>query len=333
MRILIVTQMYPTPSEPDLGAFIQQIERELVRQGHEVGVAAIGQRGGSKLKYVRLLRDSVRRARGSRPDVIWAHFLAPAGAIAAVASRASGVPLVLMAHGRDVRNIRAIPGVEAATRFALGRARALIVNSEYLGAQLDDRLGATDFEVIDLGVDTERFAPREPANVGWDGDHPRFVFVGTLDERKNVVRLTEAFERVGRGSLALVGDGALRPQVEARPGVTVTGRLPHDRVPDWILSADVLCLPSLVEPFGQVLLEAMACGRSVVATRVGGPPGFVPDGAGALVDPEDVESIAAGMEAAAALPVPNEVARRTAQNHDVRRQAERIVAVLERAAA
>ena len=61
----------------------------------------------------------------------------------------------------------------------------------------------------------------------------------------------------------------------------------------------MLCQPSLIEPLGQALLEAMACGRSVVATRIGGPPEFVPPEAGVLVDPLDVEGIAAAMRQAA----------------------------------
>jgi glycosyltransferase involved in cell wall biosynthesis len=94
----------------------------------------------------------------------------------------------------------------------------------------------------------------------------------------------------------------------------------------------VLCQPSLVEPFGQAALEALASGRSVVATRIGGPPEFVPAEAGVLVDPEDVDALEAALREAAALPVPNEAARAAAETHDVRRQAERIEEILERAA-
>jgi glycosyltransferase involved in cell wall biosynthesis len=97
-------------------------------------------------------------------------------------------------------------------------------------------------------------------------------------------------------------------------------------------ASDVVCQPSLVEPFGQALLEAMACGRPVVATTVGGPPEFVTPGAGVLVDPLDEAAIADGLQSAARLPCPNRAAREVAEVHDVRIQAERIEAVLERAA-
>jgi glycosyltransferase involved in cell wall biosynthesis len=76
----------------------------------------------------------------------------------------------------------------------------------------------------------------------------------------------------------------------------------------------------------------MACERSVVATRIGGPPEFVPDDAGVLVDPLDTAEIARGLDRAAALPSPNAAARAAATAHDVRRQAERVESILERAA-
>ena len=102
-------------------------------------------------------------------------------------------------------------------------------------------------------------------------------------------------------------------------------------MPLHLAAADVLCQPSLVEPFGQAALEALACGRSVVGTTVGGPPEFVPAGAGVLVDPLDEEALAAALRDAAALPVPNPAAREAAELHDVRLQAARVEAILERA--
>jgi len=329
--------MYPGPADPDLGAFVAQIERELVAQGHRVERAVIDRRGGRPTKYARLLADALRTARSFRPDVVFGHFLVPAGAIAAAVAAAGRLPVVLMAHGRDVRNVGEIPGAGVVTRLAAARAATVIANSAYLRAELLDRVPALAgrVEVIDCGVDLERFRGRDGVaarvEVGWDGPAPRFLFVGGLDDRKNVLRLVEAFRSLGRGSLVLVGDGPLRARVKGAPGVTTVGRVPHERVGDWIAACEVLCLPSTVEPLGQVVLEAMASERSVVATRVGGPPELVPPEAGVLVDPESTEDIAAGMAAAAGLPSPNVAARRAAAEHDVRRQAARMGAVLEKA--
>jgi glycosyltransferase involved in cell wall biosynthesis len=205
----------------------------------------------------------------------------------------------------------------------------VIAVSEWLRGELErgvpDAAGKT--EVIDCGVDLERFQPLE--RVG--GRSPAFVCVGSLIERKNVVRLANAFARLGEGTLTFVGDGELRPELEGRAAVTITGYVPHDAVPGYLAAADVLCQPSLVEPFGQAALEALASARSVVGTRVGGPPEFVPDGAGVLVDPEDEGALVEALRATAALPVPNPAARAAAEAHDVRSQAARVEATLERA--
>ena len=147
------------------------------------------------------------------------------------------------------------------------------------------------------------------------------------------MRLADAFARLGEGTLTFAGDGPLRPQLEGRERVRLLGRVPHDEIPRLLAESHVLAQPSLVEPLGQALLEAMACGRSVVATRIGGPPEFVPPEAGVLVDPLDVDAprarARAGRGAARARTPPR--ARRRAE-HDVRRQAERIEAILSRAA-
>jgi glycosyltransferase involved in cell wall biosynthesis len=362
VRILLVSQMYPGPADPDLGTFVAQMERALRDRGHELELAVLDRRGGGKRRYLEL-RTKVQAAQ--RPDVVWAHFLVPSGLIGASVD----APLVVTAHGRDVRNVGALPGIAALTRRVVRRADTVIAVSDYLRRELVLKLpearGKT--EVVDSGVDLERFSPEPPPGAepsdklslglersGPDRDagasghdrapgpeasdklslareRPAYVAVGSLTERKNVVRLADAFARLGRGSLTFVGDGPLRGELESRERVRVVGRVPHDEVPAQLAAADVVCAPSLLEPFGQSILEAMACGRTVVATRLGGPPEFVPPDAGILVDPLDVDELSRALEAAAAFPRPNEAARAAAAEHDVRLQAERVEAILERA--
>jgi glycosyltransferase involved in cell wall biosynthesis len=324
VRILLVSQMYPGPGAPDLGTFVAQMERELAERGHEIELAVLDTRDGGQARYLTLVR---RTLAATPPDVVYAHFLVPAGLIASLAGRA---PLVVTAHGRDVRNIGAIPGVAAATRLVVRRADAVICVSQYLQRELETKLpGARGkVEVVSSGVDRERFAVA-PAPEG----PPGFLCVGAFDERKNVVRLADAFARLEEGTLTFAGDGPLRSRLEGRERVRVLGRVPHDEIPRLLAESRVLAQPSLVEPLGQALLEAMACGRSVVATRIGGPPEFVPPEAGVLVDPLDVDDLARGLREAAALPCPNGPAREATADHDVRRQAERIEAILSRAAA
>ena len=320
--------MYPGPEDPDFGVFVHGLEAALVERGHEIVRAVVDRREGGKRRYVALARDARRAARAFRPDVVYAHFLVPAGLVAALSSEA---PLVVTAHGQDVANAASRAVVRRATRWVCRRAAAVVAVSGYLRGELEravpEARGKT--EVVDCGVDVEQFSPA-PAPAG----PTSYLFVGTLTERKNVMRLADAFERLGdeNATLTLVGDGPLRPALSGRRGVQLVGVLPHDEVRERIAAARVVCQPSLVEPLGQALLEAMAMGRSVVATNVGGPPEFVSEESGVLVDPLDVDAIARALTAAAALPCPNPAARAAAESHDVRRQAERIETILARVA-
>jgi glycosyltransferase involved in cell wall biosynthesis len=322
MRILLVSQMYPGDAEPDYGVFVQQLELALAERGHEFERAVLTSRAGGKRKYARLARLSVAAARRFRPDVVYAHFLVPTGLIAALSSRA---PLVVTAHGQDVANIGERAGVRAATSAVVRRASAVIAVSDYLRRELERKIPAArgKTEVVDCGVDLVRFRPTPPP----DGP-PAYLCAGSLTERKNVVRLARAFERLGEGMLTFAGDGALRAQLEGRTNVRLLGAVPYDRIPDLIAASHVVCQPSLVEPFGQALLEGMACGRSVVATAVGGPPEFVPPEAGVLVDPLDEDALAEALRAAAELPSPNSASRSAAEKHDVSEQARRVEAIL-----
>ncbi len=334
LRILLVSQMYPGPTAPYLGSFVAELERELRARGHELARAVVDRRGG-RSRHAGLALDVLRTARAFRPEVTYAHFLVPAGLLAALAGRA---PLVVTAHGQDVENARSSRLVREATRLTIRRAHGVVAVSAWLRDRLVAAIpeAAAKTTVIDCGVDLERFAPADRASaraeVGWEPAGTGFLFVGSLTERKNVLRLARAFEQRGEGGLAFVGDGPLRPALEGRAGIDVLGPVTHDRVPRFMAAADVVCQPSLAEPFGLATLEGMACGRSVVATAVGGPPEFVSAEAGVLVDPAEDDALVEALDRAAGLPRPNLLARAAAEPHDVRLQAERVEALLLRAA-
>jgi len=334
MRVLLVSQMYPGPSAPDLGVFVKQLADELDRAGNEVSRVVIDHRGGSPAKYGGLAARALAEARRFHPDVVYAHFLFPAGAAAAFAARRVGARLVLTAHGRDVRNVGAIPGVATATAAAIRRADAVIAVSDFLRRELEAKVPDAQgkVHVIDSGVDLARFRHRDPvplrAELGWESPGTHYLCVGTLDDRKNVVRLADAFATLDEGSLVFAGEGSLRTQLEGRERVRLLGRVAHERVADLVAASDVVCQPSLIEPFGQVVLEALASERPAVATRIGGPPEILTPETGVLVDPGSVDSIESGLRAAANLPRPNPAARAIAEEHDVVKQAARVARLL-----
>jgi glycosyltransferase involved in cell wall biosynthesis len=328
--------MYPGPTDPDLGIFVANLERELMVRGHELERAVVSSRSGGKRAHLALFRDARRVAKRFGPDVAYAHFLVPAGLAASLATDA---PLVVTAHGQDVANIGAIPGVRAATRRVVRRAAAVIAVSGWLRDRLCAALpeAAEKTEVVDCGVDLERFAPRDRETarreLGWSPHGTAFLCLGALSERKNVLRLARAFDRHGDGELAFVGDGPLRGALEGRSGIRLVGRVEHDAVPAWLAAADVVCQPSVSEPFGLATLEAMASARSVVASSIGGPPEFVTPESGILVDPLDEDALVTALSKASALPSPNLAGRAAAEGHDVKLQAARVEEILLRAVA
>lgn len=344
---MCLSNMYPGPHDPDYGAFVATMCDALERLGHEVARVVVGTRARGPVrtpaKYLGLARRTAARTRDV--DVIYAHYLFPTGAIAAACGRLLGRPWVLTAHGQDVRNLSS-SRLRIASAPGIRGAAAVICVSRWL----EGELRATGLElppvhVANMGVDTSRFAPgdRDAARsrLGLPPG-PMVLAVGGLTERKNPLRLLQAFAQVRaaqpQAHLAFVGDGPLRDAVVAGAKrldldgiVRVAGAIPNTEVVDWMASCDVLALPSLVEPLGIVALEALASGRPVVATRIGGAAEVVGD-AGALVDPRDPASIADGILAMFTGAPSPEACRAAAEVHGVDRQATRIAAILAAAA-
>ncbi len=165
LTVLCLTNMWPGPDAPDFGSFVSDMCDALRNRGAVVDVAAIDRRGGGPLrtpaKYGRLLADAVRRAR--RVDVIYAHYIFPTGAIAAIAGRLSGRPVVLTAHGQDVANLdrRAL---RRASARALRGAHAVIAVSDYLAQALErTEMAPQPIHVVNMGVDMDRFVPGDRA--------------------------------------------------------------------------------------------------------------------------------------------------------------------------
>ncbi len=343
--------MYPGPGNPDYGAFVREMEQALARRGLESERAVIDSRASGPLatptKYGRLLASTARRAR--KCDVIYAHYLVPTGLVAAACGRVARRPWVLTAHGRDVRNLSS-GAIRVATARALRGASAVIAVSEYLAAELRaSGLDLPPVKVANMGVDLERFTvcDRREARLalGIDPDGPLVLAVGGLNARKNPLGLLQAFARVRHqipsARLALVGDGPQAGAVRAgvrrldlAGAVLLPGAVEHSTVGDWMAACDVLVLPSLVEPLGVVALEALASGRGVVATRVGGAAEIVPaSGPGRHVDPANPVEIGAAIVDLLAHPPSPEACRAAAAVNSIDLQADIVERVLRRAAA
>ena len=231
----------------------------------------------------------------------------PAWCAARVAQR-RGIPLVGFYHsnapqiiGRRVGGALTEPLIGRYVRWLYERFDLVFAPSRLMCDYLND-LGVLHVMHQPLGVDTEVFHPqrRTPAlraHLGLPADARLLVFAGRFAGEKNVPVLLQAFARLGSPyHLLLIGGERI-----ARPAANVT-MLPYRRdsqeLARWIASADALVHAGTKETFGLVILEAMACGRPVVAARAGAFPEFVDESVGVLAEPNS----AAGMaEAIAAL--------------------------------
>lgn len=349
LRVLCLSNMWPGPADPDYGAFVAEMCGALEGLGMSVDPVVIDRRGGgaarTPVKYGSLAARAARHAR--RADVVYAHYLFPTAAAAALAARTAGIPYVVTAHGGDVRNLDRAT-VRGATAAALRGASAIIAVSRYLADELRGAgIDLPPVHVVNMGVDTERFTPGDRAGararLGLDREAPLVLALGGLTERKNPIGLLQALARVRTvrpdARVAFVGDGPLARAVDvgaARMGlegaVIRTGALPHDAVADWVAACDMLAMVSRVEPLGVAALEALAGGRPVVATAVGGTREVVPvPSAGRVVDPLDPAAIAAAILSVLDDPPSPEACRAAAAPSALPRQARKVAAILRKA--
>lgn len=232
-------------------------------------------------------------------DVIDAHYYYPDGVAAAWLARHFGRPFTVTARGTDLNLIpqHALP--RQMIRWAARRADASIgVCAALVDVLRDWGLPSDRLHVMRNGVDLERFHPVPPAQARAElriGGEPVLLSVGHLIERKGhhiaIGAMPAVLRRHPRAQLLVVGAGEeqarLQSQIDSlglQQSVRLAGAVPNDRLATWYSAADALILASSREGWANVLLESMACGTPVVATRIWGTPEVVQNASvGALV--------------------------------------------------
>ncbi|HET7807451.1 MAG TPA: glycosyltransferase family 4 protein [Gaiellaceae bacterium] len=293
MKIAVLTTSYPRYEGDPAGVFVADAVEQLRGRGVEVevvspasfrhygiayGAGVVGnlRRDPWRAALLPLLawnfRAAARRA-AATADLVHAHWL-PTGLIASWVRK----PFVLQLWGTDVELARRAPSL---ARRVVRRARLVVCASTAL-ADSARELGAREVRVIPSGVDV-------PEGVGDPATPPEVLFVGRLSPEKGILDLVQAADGM---ELVVAGDGPLRDRV---PGAR--GFVPHTELGPLYERAAVVAVPSHREGFGVACLEAMAHGRPVVASAVGGLLDLVVDGeTGVLVPPRDVPALRAALE-------------------------------------
>jgi teichuronic acid biosynthesis glycosyltransferase TuaC len=247
------------------------------------------------------------------PDVACNFWLYPEGYATVVAARRLGIPAVVGSIGSDLNRF-ADPVSRWLTRIAMKRATFVVTKSEHLreramrmginAAKVQTIRNGCNPSVFHLG---DRSAAR--AQLAVDNGAELVLFVGRLDTAKGIEELLKAFaslaSRRPKLQLAYVGDGpgsarlrnkAKHLGLEGR--VILNGPCSSQKVAQWLAAANVLALPSYSEGYPNVVIEALSCGRPVIATNVGGILELVNEDSGILIAPRDSRALAGAIEKA-----------------------------------
>jgi glycosyltransferase involved in cell wall biosynthesis len=266
LRVLVVTNMYPTRQEPSVGVVVERQVQSLRELGLEVEVLHFDRRSRGRRVYWRLgpaLRQAVER---TQPNLVHVTY---GGITAYLATRAvRDRPVVVYFRGSDLLGSPAEPlhrrftihlGV-VASRIAAARAAAAIVDSENLRAALPSGAAGGKVWIVPSGIDLIRFAPldREKCRtqLGWAANRKHVLFPAPASRREKRYALAEA-------AVARLGASGFEVELHELDGIQ------HADVPTWINASDVVLLTSTHEGSPNAVKEALACNVPVVTVEVG----------------------------------------------------------------
>lgn len=332
MKVTFLSYIYPYPERgynPGIERVVEEFAKELVEQGHEVHVVTTYRNGGNKrfdvaegvllhrvpdarhylgkggsifsvdllslnysfTEYSRLLESS---------DIV--HTFTP------IVWKPFSTPLVAHYHHWDdpdeFIDYLHLPTNHHLWMSCYDLADRIVAVSNYSADDLASRgVNREKIDVVPNGVDTDKFSPG-PSPVTYEDWETVLLYVGPLTERKGLQYLIRAMPSLLREhpdtGLVIVGGGdqdklkQLAKEFDVHDNLRFEGFVPDDDLPDYYRAADIFVFPSLLEGFGMVLIEAMACGLPVVSTTATAIPEVVGD-AGVLVPPSDEAALAASV--------------------------------------
>ncbi|MDN5339309.1 MAG: hypothetical protein PWQ30_418 [Euryarchaeota archaeon] len=269
-------------------------------------------------RYYNNVNDKLQRSR-TYPDLIHAHFIWPNGFVGAKLKKEYGIPFVVTAHGYDIYDLPFRDAEWKRRIEAILNAADVIITVSNSNRECMKRLDVTTpVNVVPNGFRHDLFYPvrtetcRKALNLPIN--RKILLSVGNLVEVKGYTHLIDAISEVVRERTdvlcLIVGRGELKHRLEKKVSslgleqyVRFIGGKPHGEIPLWMNASDLFVLPSLRESFGIVQVEAMACGKPVVATKNGGSEEIViPGKTGLLCDAADPRGLAESIVRALDMP-------------------------------
>lgn len=269
-------------------------------------------------RYYNIVDDRLQRSR-AYPNLIHAHFIWPNGFVGAKLKKEYRIPFVVTAHGYDIYDLPFRDAEWKERTEAILNAADVVVTVSNSNRECVKRLNVTaPVKVVPNGFRHDLFYPmgmetcRKALNLPIN--RKILLSVGNLVEVKGYTHLIDAISEVVRERTdilcLIVGRGELKHRLEKKVSslgleqyVRLIGGKPHSEIPLWMNACDLFVLPSLRESFGIVQVEAMACGKPVVATKNGGSEEIVTPGkTGLLCDVADPRGLAESIVRALDMP-------------------------------
>ena len=236
------------------------------------------------------------------PDVLHGHSVLYGGYLAAYIGSKRGIPAVLTEHSTNFINGYILPPQGHFVRYTLRHTRRNLAVGAALAHALQAFASEQQVDIVANTIDTDFFKPgAQPLS------KQPFIFsiIGSLIRRKGHKTLLEAFASAFHDAdviLNIAGEGPTRPELERQvqqlglqSQVRFLGRLSREQVRDLIQTSHCIVSASTVETFGVTVIEALACGKPVVATISGGPEDIINADSGLLVPPDNPKALAAAL--------------------------------------
>lgn len=334
LNVLIISRGYPTSKYPMNGIFEFDQAKALAKFGHDVVFAVIDIRsirrwrkwgiekfekdgvkvyainypiGNVPLKfllyfYEKGLKQLFKRVKNDigNPDIMHAHFTR-IGYAATKLKETTGIPLVITEHFSGLMNDSIESAVLDLGNKTYHKADKIITVSPALNKVLEEKFNVDSVYIPNI-IDTDSFIYSETEKY----DDFTFISVGSLIFRKRMDLIIEAFANLSNEfnnlKLIIIGEGPEKPKLEDLIGkynlsskINLTGRLERNKIAEYMSRSHCFVLPSRAETFGVVYIEAMLMGLPVIATRCGGPEGFVNIENGILVDIDEENDLVNAM--------------------------------------
>ena len=316
MKILLISNMYPSKENPTYGIFVKNFKDQMEKQKFDVTqTALIRGRGKNKLekivKYVKFFRNVIISIKQNKYDLIYVHYIGHSLLPLLLVQKYIKKTLILNAHGSDVFvNNRIKNYIQKLVTPIIKKANLIVVPSSYFADVIHNKFHIEKNKIFvspSGGIDTDLFRPLDKKK---DGSELIIGYVSRIDEGKGWDILLQAVrllldKGIVNFKVLMIGGGSqeqlllrMIKDLGIEKNIDFIGRIAHEELVHYYNKMNVFAFTTtLTESLGLVGLEAMACGVPVIGSDIGGLKGYIENGSnGELFKPGNIDALSEKMK-------------------------------------